>query len=101
MSRTSPAEETTLEAEAATGPEPVVRTYNEWDPLEEVIVGTVRGACVPSWDVSLEATLPEEWSDFFRARGGTPFPPEQIAAAERRLEELARIRAGQGAVARR
>jgi glycine amidinotransferase len=101
MSRSSPADETILEAETAAGPEPVVCTYNEWDPLEEVIVGTVRGASVPSWDVSLEATLPEDQWDFFRARGGTPFPPEQIAAAERDLDELVRILEGEGVVVRR
>ena len=101
MSRTSPADETTLEVEAAAGPEPAVCTYNEWDPLEEAIVGTVRGACVPSWDVSLEATLPEEWWDFFRTRGGTPFPPEQVDAAERDLDELVHILEGEGVVVRR
>ena len=101
MSLTSPTDETTLEIDAITGPGPVVCAYNEWDPLEEVIVGTVTGACVPSWDVSLEATLPEDWWDFFRAHGGAPFPSEQVAAAERDLTELVHILEGEGVTVRR
>ena len=101
MSLTSPADETTLEIDAAVGTEPVVCAYNEWDPLEEVIVGTVAGACVPSWDVSLEATLPEDWWDFFRAHGGSPFPAGQVAAAERDLTELVHILEGEGVTVRR
>jgi glycine amidinotransferase len=91
---------TTVEPKAR-GAALAVSTHNEWDPLEEAIVGTVAGACIPAWDVSLEATLPEEHRDFYRSRGGTPFPPEQIAAAERNLDELVRILTGEGVVVRR
>lgn len=35
----------------------VVNVHNEWDPLEETIVGTVEGAMIPPWDVIMEATL--------------------------------------------
>ena len=28
---------------------PVVNAHNEWDPLEEVIVGIVDGAMIPPW----------------------------------------------------
>ena len=28
-----------------------VNSHNEWDPLEEVIVGSVAGAMLPAWDV--------------------------------------------------
>jgi len=82
-------------------PAPVVSSFNEWDPLEEVIVGTVRGACIPAWDACLEATMPEEQRDFFRARAAQRFPPELVAAAERDLEEFVRILAGEGVVVRR
>ena len=36
---------------------PVVNTHNEWDPLEEVIVGIVDGARVPPWDIMTPATV--------------------------------------------
>ena len=35
-----------------------VSSYNEWDPLEEVIVGIVDGATVPPSHIALKATLP-------------------------------------------
>ena len=61
---------------------PVVNAHNEWDPLEEIIVGTVEGALIPPWDVVLEATL-HEWElwDFYREFGGTPWPQELLDAA--------------------
>jgi glycine amidinotransferase len=93
--------DTALAPDPAAASQPAVCAYNEWDPLEEVIVGTVEGACIPSWDVSLEATLPEAWWDLYRTRGGTPFPPEQIAAAERDLTGLVHILEGEGVVVRR
>jgi glycine amidinotransferase len=101
MSLASPIDETTLEIEPATGVEPVVCAYNEWDPLEEVIVGTVAGACIPCWDVALEATMPEKWWDLYRAQGGSPFPAEQVAAAEQDLTELVHILEGEGVTVRR
>ena len=35
-----------------------VSSFNEWDPLEEVVVGVVDGATVPEWHVALRATMP-------------------------------------------
>jgi hypothetical protein len=48
----------------------VVRSYNEWDPLEGAIVGVADGAVVPAWHVTLRATMPEHQGPFFRARVG-------------------------------
>ncbi|MEV5568291.1 inosamine-phosphate amidinotransferase 1, partial [Streptomyces sp. NPDC052196] len=33
----------------------LVDVHNEWDPLEEIVVGTMRGARVPAPDASLHA----------------------------------------------
>jgi glycine amidinotransferase len=82
-------------------PEPAVSSYNEWDPLEEVIVGSIDGACVPPWHVSLKATMPREHWDFFRTHGGRPFPPHLIEAARRDLEEFVHILEAEGIVVRR
>jgi len=45
--------------------------------------------------------MPEDQWDFFRQYGGRPFPPEQIAAAERDLDELVHILEGEGVTVRR
>jgi glycine amidinotransferase len=81
---------------------PVVNAFNEWDPLEEIIVGTVEGAMVPPWDVVMEAALHrrELW-DFHKQYGGTPWPPELIAAAQKNLDEFVHILEAEGVTVRR
>ncbi len=69
-----------------------VWSCNEWDPLEEVIVGIVDGAIVPLWeDAALRATTPTHASWFFEKYGGKPFPPEMIAAAAKELDNLVSV----------
>jgi glycine amidinotransferase len=66
-----------------------VRSYNEWDPLEEVIVGVIDGAAVPAWDVALRATMPARNADFFLRNAGDAFPAEHVDAAREELEAFA------------
>lgn len=80
---------------------PVVNSYNEWDPLEEIIVGVVDGACVPTWHVTLQATMPGNQWDFYKKNGGKPFPGEKIAAAKKDLEEFVHILEAEGVTVRR
>jgi hypothetical protein len=54
----------------------VVNSHNEFDPLEEVIVGSVEGAVVPEWHVSGKAVWPTSKWDFFKTQSGRPFPQE-------------------------
>jgi glycine amidinotransferase len=83
-------------------PYPVVNTHNEWDPLEEIIVGIVDGAIIPPWDVIMEATLhKKELWDFFRAHGGTPWPQELLDAAQKDLDEFVQILEAEGVIVRR
>lgn len=77
-------------------PGPPVRSYNEWDPLEEVVVGVVDGAAIPAWHVSLEATMPSAHRDVFRTAGGKPFPPGLVARAAAELDGLASLLEGEG-----
>ncbi len=70
---------------------PVVNSHNEWDTLEEVVVGVIDGATVPSWHISLQATMPTKQWDFFKQQGGKPFPKERIDAARQDLEECVHI----------
>ena len=56
---------------------PIVTTFNEWDPLEEMVVGRVdENTLVPPWDVIMPAVVHDktQW-DFFKrtaARRGRP-----------------------------
>src|SRR5262245_17120746 len=80
---------------------PVVNAFNEWDPLEEVIVGVIEGACVPTWHVTLEATMPPNQWNFYRRNGGKPFPREQVDAARKELDEFVYILESEGVKVRR
>lgn len=78
-----------------------VNSFNEWDPLEEVIVGIVDGATVPPSHIALKATLPSDQLVFFRENAGRPFPSERIAAAKKDLEEFVHLLEGEGVRVRR
>ena len=65
-----------------------MESYNEWDPLEEVIVGVVDGATVPPWDSITKATMPASAASFFTEYGGKPFPAKMIDEASQELEGL-------------
>jgi glycine amidinotransferase len=78
-----------------------VNSHNEWDLLEEVIVGIVDGASFPPWHDSLKAPLPHDQHQAFRKHAGKPFPPEKIAAAKKELEEFVRILEAEGVKVRR
>lgn len=60
----------------------VVNSHNEFDPLEEVIVGRVEGATIPEWHVSGKAVWPERWWDMYKNQSGQSFPPEMIQKGE-------------------
>jgi len=79
----------------------VVSSHNEWDPLEEVVVGVMRGAAVPSLHCCYEASLPDEAVPFFQARGGSKFTHDEIAIAAGELDEFARLLAAEGVVVKR
>jgi glycine amidinotransferase len=68
---------------------PVVNSSTEWDPLEEVIVGRLDGGVFPTWQRSMEGTMPAGSWQLFKDRGGAPLPMDLVAAAERELQGLA------------
>ena len=78
-----------------------VSCHNEWDPLEEVIVGTLQGAAVPTWHDSMRATMPERSWELFRKQSGRAFPAEQIEPAIRELDEFANVLRGEGVTVKR
>jgi glycine amidinotransferase len=78
-----------------------VSSYNEWDLLEEVIVGVVDGASFPPCHIAVAAPLPDNQRQTFRDNAGKPFPAEQIALARQELEEFVHILEGEGVKVRR
>jgi len=81
-----------------------VNSYNEWDPLEEVIIGSVEGAILPSWDTINRHTVPPgEWDKICTRLNpnGTPYPKENIEAAEREREAFIHILKSEGVTVRR
>ena len=84
---------------------PVVNSYNEWDPLEEVIVGVSEGSCELPWDVALESVMPSEAIDelkkYFKRVGGRLKNPKQNEPAIRELDEFVRVLEGEGVTVRR
>jgi glycine amidinotransferase len=77
----------------------VVCSYNEWDPLEEVIVGTARGAVRPAFEPALAPYAARHSGD--RLFTGAPFPEDEIARAERQLDGFAALLEREGIVVRR
>ncbi|MGI5526096.1 amidinotransferase [Streptomyces syringium] len=68
-----------------------VESYNEWDPLEEVIVGTLGGCAVPACETAVAAVVPHRQKDFFERNAGGAFPAEYTARAAAELEEFAAL----------
>ena len=89
-----------------TNPSPVC-SYNEWDPLEEVIVGIVDGAMVPSWHTIHRATvLPGQEKQMESLAKRTekqplPYPEWLVQAATKCVDEFAHILQSEGVIVRR
>ena len=91
--------ESTVSKAVAGGP--VVCSYNEWDPLEEVIVGRVEGAAVPPWHISLQSATPRHSWDLLKVLSGQPAPPQFVDAARKDMDQFVRILETEGITVRR
>lgn len=84
---------------------PVVNSHNEWDHLEEVIVGVVDGTVVSPWEPGHEAMVPtqglEEIRDYHLLYGGQPFTEEQLAPARKEVEDFVHVLEAEGVIVRR
>ncbi|MEL7371818.1 MAG: amidinotransferase [Myxococcota bacterium] len=93
------------EAQATTKDLPVVNSWNEWDPLEEVIVGILDGSASLSWEVAFEAVTAVEHLDrsrtYHRSHAGKRIEPLHRAPAQRELDQLVDILKKEGVKVRR
>ena len=81
---------------------PVVNAFNEWDPLEEIVVGIVEDALVPPWETITPAVVHDQsqWP-FFRAEGGRRWPTEMLKRAEHDIEAFVHVLEAEGVTVRR
>lgn len=75
---------------------PIVNSHTEWDPLEEVVVGTLAGAVFPTWQDSMAPVMPVSAHQVFQQRSGLPYPRAHLEAAETELEELVGVLEAEG-----
>ena len=83
-------------ASAAAAAPFVVNSHNEFDPLEEVIVGRVEGATIPEWHVSGKAVWPTKHWDMYKTQSGKPFPAWLMKKGAEELDNFAKILEAEG-----
>ncbi|MBN9415654.1 MAG: amidinotransferase [Candidatus Eremiobacteraeota bacterium] len=81
------------------GPCPV-NSYNEWDPLEEIIVGRLDGAVIPSNHISINISVPRRVRPLFSLFAGIRYPGFMVKPAEREIERLIEVLRGEGVTVR-
>lgn len=79
----------------------VVNSHNEWDTLQEVIVGRVEGAAVPRLEANIKVDAPLRYWNFFQQYGGQPFPEELVEPASKELNQFCKILEAEGVTVRR
>jgi glycine amidinotransferase len=80
---------------------PVVNSHNEFDPLEEVIVGSIEDATIPEWHVSGKAVWPQQYWDMYKTQAGQPFRQDLMDGARKELDGFAEILRQEGVIVRR
>lgn len=80
-------------------PVPVVSSWNEWDPLQEVIVGSARGTVEAGYEPAF-SPYSKPGSPERTSRGG-PVAAELIEEAERQLDQFAELLRARGITVRR
>jgi len=81
-----------------------VSTFNEWDPLEEVIVGVVDNAAFSSWNLINKSTVPpSDWNTVskLRKKWNGIYPDDFIKSAQEDLNEFVNILISEGVTVRR
>jgi len=79
----------------------IVNSFNEWDPLEEIIVGRVDGAVVPYLTREFKTFAKPEYWEFFKQYGGKPYPKEMLNKGKEALDNLQKTLEDEGVVVKR
>ena len=78
-----------------------VSTYNEWDPLKEVIVGRLEYATIPNNHVLFTQSLPATAAKLYRPIAGRLYPKLIVGPAQKELNEFIHILEAEGITVRR
>lgn len=78
-----------------------VNSFNEWDPLEEVIVGRLDGAVLPNNHVSVTSTMPSGITQSLRFISGWRYPWFVMKQAQKELDNFIHILKSEGVTVRR
>lgn len=100
MSLQSPKTSPQQRTDAAPKPCPV-NSFNEWDPLEEVIVGRLEGAVLPGYEPSVTASMPQGINRTLRWIAGWKYPGFVVKSAQRQLDNLIHVIESEGVRVRR
>ena len=85
----------------AESPYPIVNSHNEWDPLEEIIVGRLDHAVIPSSHPVVTCNIPGIAAFGQKLSAGFPYPQLMLAPAQRELEGLVTLLESLGITVRR
>ena len=78
-----------------------VNSHNEWDPLEEVVVGRLEGAAAPPSHVTMVGNLPAKAARLYPLLAGRRYPRVLLKPAQRELEGFVRLLEAEGIKVRR
>ncbi len=77
-----------------------VNSHNEWDPLEEVIVGRLEGATIPSAHPVVACNIPGLASRLQSLAGGFRYPTLLVEPAQRELDNFVELLTSLGILVR-
>jgi glycine amidinotransferase len=78
-----------------------VNSWNEWDPLEEVIVGHIDGAVIPPYHIAVFHNIAPPSRRLLRLFGGIRYPRFLAKRARQELDGLVRLLEAEGVRVRR
>ena len=78
-----------------------VSSYNEWDPLEEIIVGRLEGATIPSDHITVTFNLPQKAAKFYKLAAGWKYPNWMKKLAHKELDGFIRVLEVEGITVKR
>ncbi|MFD5769893.1 amidinotransferase [Streptomyces sp. NPDC127049] len=80
---------------------PPVLSHNEWDPLEEIVVGRLDGATIPSSHPVVACNLPPWAARLQGFFGGFSYPQRLVGPAQDELDEFVALLGSLGVAVRR